>query len=338
MPVTRVAETARPERVGPPRRTPAHGGLPTYIVGIGLCLAACGGGGGGGDAGSGDALPDTMPRVDPLMGIGAVELVDGGHEFLEGPQWRDAEGDLVFSDIPRDTSYRMQPGSAPVVFRSPSGNSNGHAVDPAGAVLAAEHGTRSVTRTVGAGTTTVIDRFEGSRLNSPNDVVVADDGTIYFTDPPYGITDPERELAFVGVFRVAPGGAITAEYRGGLGERPNGIGLSPDGAAVYVADTADGNLYRFAIEGTGALGTRDLVTATSGNPDGLAIDAAGNVFVSTTAGIEVFAPDGSRWGAIAVDEQPANCAFGDADHRTLYITARTSLYKVRLANAGLPRR
>jgi gluconolactonase len=303
-------------------------------------LAAC-----GGDSGvtapdapaGGDGSTDAAPAFDPLVGIGAVEPVDGGYQFTEGPQWREAEKVLVFSDIPANTIFTYTPGGPPpTVLRMPSGNSNGLAVDGAGALLAAEHGSRSITRTLGATTTPLAAMFEGNRLNSPNDVIVADDGTIYFTDPPFGISDAQRELDFIGVFRLAPGG-LTAEHRGPLTARPNGIGLSPDGATLYVADSADGKLYRFAITG-GALGAREVHAMTAGTPDGLAIDVAGNIFVTTQAGVEVFAPDGERWGVIDVPEQPANCAFGDADHRTLYITARTSLYRVRLANAGLPER
>src|SRR5262249_41654105 len=152
-------------------------------------------------------------------------------------------------------------------------------------------GSRDVTR----GTTAVASTFEGKRLNSPNDVIVAEDGTIYFSDPPYGIQDAQRELDFCGVFRVAPGGALTAEYRGALTTRPNGVGLSPDGQTLYVADTSDGKLYRYPIQAGGALGTRAVFAQTSGNPDGFAIDIAGNVFVSTITGIEAFSPSGMRW-------------------------------------------
>jgi gluconolactonase len=303
-------------------------------------LVACGG--------STEALPDVAAAddattdapgdpVDPLAGVGEVELVDGGYQFTEGPQWREAEQDLVFSDIPANTIYRHVPGGPdPVVLRMPSGNSNGLAIAGDGALVAAEHGSRSVTRTLAGATTTLVDRFENLRLNSPNDLVVAADGTIYFTDPPFGISGNQRELDFMGVFRLS-GATLVAEHRGALAERPNGIGLSPDGTRLYVADTADGNLYRFAILAGGALGARELHAATAGGADGLAIDTAGNIFVTTRGGVEVFAPDGTRWGAIAVPQQPANCAFGDPDHRTLYITARTALYRVRLAQPGLPR-
>jgi gluconolactonase len=325
------------------RTSPAWPGLDLrYLglgLGIGLLLAAgCGDGGGGTpDAPAGDDAPaaDAPDFGDPLAGAGAVELVQSGFLFTEGPQWREAQGELVFSDVQGNTIYRFPPGGGVAVsLLNPSNNSNGIAIDGAGMLVAAHHGSRNVTR----GGTAIASTFEGKKLNSPNDVIVADDGTIYFTDPPYGIQDAQRELDFCGVFRVSPGGTLTAEYRGALTTRPNGVGLSPDGSTLYVADTSDGKVYRYPVQAGGALGARAVFAQTSGNPDGFAIDVAGNVFVSTSTGIEAFSPTGARWGVIAVPMQPANCAFGDADHRTLYITARTAVYRVRLAHPGLPRR
>ncbi len=288
----------------------------------------------GDDATPADTAIDTPGFGDPLAGIGAVEVVAGGYQFTEGPQWRDAEGVLVFTDIPANTIYRYAGSGTPMALPGPSNNANGLALDPTGALIAAEHGSRSVTR-AGA---PVASMFEGKRLNSPNDVIVNADGTIYFTDPPYGIQDNQRELTFMGVFRIAPDGTLTAEHRGPLTARPNGIGLSVDGGILYVADTADGNLYQFPLQLSGAVGPRSTLAKTAGNPDGLAVDIGGNVFVATSAGVEVFSSRGERWGAIAVPMQPSNVAFGDVDHRTLYITARSTVYRVRLAHRGMPTR
>ncbi|MCB9563989.1 MAG: SMP-30/gluconolactonase/LRE family protein [Kofleriaceae bacterium] len=309
---------------------------------LAFAVAACGGGGGspddGGDGGAVDGGTADAFTGDPLDGVGAVEPVMGGFMFVEGPQWRDGDADLLFSDIPASTIYRLGPGGAVTVFRQPSDMSNGLALDPQGRLLAAEHGARRLSRTENGAVSAVAERFEGARLNSPNDVVVRDDGTIYFTDPPYGISDADRELDFIGVFRVAPDGTVTAERRGALTERPNGVVLAPDQAVLYVDDSDAAVVRAFDVMPDGALGAARTFATTAATPDGMAIDAAGNLFVSTSAGIEVFAPDGTRWGAIAIPEQPANCAFGDADHRTLYVTAQTGLYRVRLAHPGLPRR
>ena len=304
-------------------------------------LVACGGS--GSDNPSIDApmtsdavLVDAPPVMmfDPLVGVGQVELVRGGYMFTEGPQWRETQQDLLFSDIPANTIYRHTTG-VPVIHEMPSGMSNGLAIDGNGALVAAEHGTRSVTRDNAA----IATMFEGQLLNSPNDAVVADDGTIYFTDPPYGLAGRPRGVPFNGVFRLAPNGTLSAEHRGdATATRPNGIGLSPDGKTLYVADTMDGRVYKFVVGADGATSGRTMFAMTTGGPDGLAIDTGGNVFVTSNSGVEVFSPTGQKWGTITVSMQPANCAFGDADHKTLYITARTGLYKVRLANAGLPRR
>jgi gluconolactonase len=223
------------------------------------------------------------------------------------------------------------------VFRNPSGNSNGLALDTSGVLLACEHGNRRVSRGDGATPAPVVERFEGLRLNSPNDVTVRSDGTIYFTDPPYGIQANQRELSFMGVFRVAPGGALTAEHRGALSDRPNGIALSPDQSRLYVGDSEAHLVNVFDVAGDGALSNRRLFVNTASTPDGMAVDGDGNLFVATSAGVQVYAPGGTLWGVIPVPMQPSNVAFDGvrADGRLL-ITARTAVYVVTLARGGLP--
>ena len=314
---------------------------PSLFVALVVALVACGGDdgstldasdGGGPDGGGPDAA-----AVDPLDGVGAVTLIDDGYQFVEGPQWRGATGDLVFSDIPAATIYRWVPGGgAPTVFRAASGNSNGLALDPDGVLVACEHGNRRLARGDGATPTTIVERYQGARLNSPNDAIIRADGTIYFTDPPYGISDPQRELGFMGTFRVAPDGAITPVRRGELDERPNGIALSPDARVLYVGDAAHALVRAYDVARDGTTSGERTFTTTATTPDGLAVDRAGNVFVTTAAGVEVYGADARRWGVIAIPQQPANVGFGGADHRTLFVTARTALYQVELRGAGLP--
>ncbi|HEY5944812.1 MAG TPA: SMP-30/gluconolactonase/LRE family protein [Kofleriaceae bacterium] len=303
-----------------------------YLLLIGF--AACGDSSGSAtDAGGDGKNPDAA--ASPLDGVGSVELVQGGYMFTEGPQWREMQGVLLFTDIPASTIFQYTPGGgAPTVFRMPSGESNGLAIDNNGSVISAQHNNHQIARDG----VEIVSIFENNRLNSPNDVIVDGDGTIYFTDPPYGLPDGVTAQPFNGVFRIAPNNQVTAEYRGAMTERPNGIGLSLDSKTLYVDDTVDGKVWGFPIDANGALGTRSVVATTSGSPDGLAIDAAGNLFVATMAGIEVFSPSGTKWGTIDVPMQPSNCAFGGADHKTLFITARTALYKVTLAHPGMPMR
>lgn len=316
-----------------------------YVVSL-FCtaLTAC--------SGSSSSPPDAAPPGDgtvdgpapnPLQGVGVVTRIAPAmtFQFLEGPQWRASQGDWVFSDIPADRIYRYAPGGAVSVLTTPSGNANGLALDAGGALLAAEHGGRRVSRSTGSVVTAVAEQFEGKRLNSPNDVVAAPDGTIYFTDPPYGLAGRPAEQGFNGVFRVS-NGAVTAEHRGGADARPNGIALAPDGKTLYVAFTDNGEVLAFAVTASGALSAPRRAAQTAGGADGMAVDADGNLFVSSNAGIEVFAPDGKKWGAITLPGSPApkptNCAFGGADRRTLLITTPQALFEVSLMYPGLPTR
>ncbi len=314
-------------------------------------VAGCADGGGtaSSTAATTSAPTTTVAPSDPLVGRGEVEVVGEGYGFLEGPQWMPDDGVLVFSesDLTRPwaeqpgTIYQLADGDEITAFRKSSSAYNGLALDPQGRLLAAEPGARRVTRTEPDGTVNPIaDRFEGARLNEPNDIVVRSDGTIYFTDPLF--EQSAAELDFRGVFRIAPNGDLTAERRGAISESPNGVALSPDESLLYVADTYAQTVRVFDVAADGSLSDGRGFATTAGFPDGMTVDAVGNLFVASVGfGIEVFAPDGTRWGTIPLPNpgldgrQPSNCAFGGADRRTLYITANEVLYRVTLPHPGL---
>ena len=259
---------------------------------------------------------------------GSVETVGVGYQFTEGPVWIPGTG-LVFSDIPADTIYKADK----TVFRKPSGKSNGLTLDREGRLIACEHWNRRVTRTEKDGTITILaERYLGRRLNSPNDVVVRSDGAIFFTDPPYGIEGREAELPFAGVYAIAPDGTLTllSVYF----KRPNGLAFSPDEKTLYVGDSEDDLVEAFDCAKDGSLRNARLF-CTGANPDGMKIDAQGRLWVSLKEGVRAFRPNGETVGMIVFPEQPANCAFGDDDGKTLYVTARHGLYKVRCAVKGL---
>jgi gluconolactonase len=283
-----------------------------------------------------DAEPlDSGVAVDPTLGLNEPALIQGGFLFTEGPTWRAAEGVLLFSDINANTIYRFDPTSGIAPFRMPSNRSNGLASDRDGLLLACEHESRRVSRTLSDGTVVAIaERFEGGSLNSPNDLAVRSDNTIYFTDPPFGLGNRMREVDFNGVYRIDPSGMLFAEWRGERRTRPNGVALSPDERILYVAESADEVLIAFDVAADGSLSNERVFTQTGGVGDGMAVDDAGNIYLTTIAGIEVYAPDGSRWGVIAVPVQPANVAFGGAARRTLYITSRAELYQLEMPIPG----
>jgi sugar lactone lactonase YvrE len=276
-----------------------------------------------------------------IVGDAKVEKVAGGFQFTEGPVWM-AEGYLIFSDIPADTIYKWSPGQAQAeVFRRPSGHSNGLTLDRQGRLLACEHD-RRVSRTGPDGTVlTLAERYQGKRLNSPNDIVVKSDGGIYFTDPPYGLPGQSegKELDFHGVYRIEPDGSLIlldASF-----ERPNGLAFSPDERVLYVDDTSKGHIRAFDVKSDGTLSNGRVFAelerpGAAGAPDGMKVDVHGNVFCTGPGGIWVVAPSGEILGTIEVPEVPANLAWGDSDLKTLYITAQTGLYRIRLRTGGGP--
>ncbi|MCK6532956.1 MAG: SMP-30/gluconolactonase/LRE family protein [Polyangiaceae bacterium] len=283
----------------------------------------------GGAGGSGGA----SAWVDPLAGMGLVEKVAGGFSFTEGPVWFAKTGKLFFSDIPNSRIHELAPPGSVSVFREPSGQSNGLGIDQNGLLVACEHQGRRVSRTQAGGTVVAVaSSYQGKKLNSPNDVIVKKDGNLYFTDPPYG--GNPNELGFQGVFRVDPSGALSLVSSDMF--RPNGIALSPDEKTLYVTDSEQNFLRTYVVGSDGAVSGAKKFLDTSPAPDGMAVNLQGDLFISTQAGVEVYKADGTPLGTIKVAEQPANCTFGGADGKTLYITARKALYRVSLAVAGLP--
>jgi gluconolactonase len=223
------------------------------------------------------------------------------------------------------------------VWREGSEGTNGLGIAPGGDVVMCEGTARRVTRSpaaVAPAPTVVADSYLGDRFNSPNDVIVRGDGTIYFTDPTYGLGGGNQEIPFQGVFRVTPEGEVTLladDF-----EQPNGIALSPDEAILYVTDSEAGGLHSFAVNPDGTTGSRVSLGSGIGGSDGMAVDEGGNLYLTTGNGVDVFRPDGTLRGNIPVPEQPANCTFGGPDRRTLLITARTSVYRVDLNVPGKP--
>ncbi|MFK7931601.1 MAG: SMP-30/gluconolactonase/LRE family protein [Myxococcota bacterium] len=279
---------------------------------------------------------DPGGDVDPLAGDLTVTQAATGFVFVEGPVWSCTDQTLLFTDIPANKILALDADDTVTEFRADSGKANGLFFDPDGLLLAAEHFNRRVSRTLADGTIeTVADAWQGKKLNAPNDVVTRQDGTLWFTDPPYGLEGRPQELDFVGLFRVDTSDTLHVEYQGPLSERPNGVVLSPDSKTLYLADTKKGDVVAFDVGTDGALSDPRVFTNQVAGADGMTVDVQGNLYVTATAGVVVFAPDGTLRGTIVVPEQPANTAFGGPDGRTLYMTARTSVYRVRLGLPGL---
>ena len=255
-----------------------------------------------------------------------------GYTFTEGPAWS-REGHLLFSDVPDNKIWRLVPEKDPAVFRDQSKGANGNTFDARGRLYTCESRSRQVTRTGKRGRIKVIaETWQGKRLNAPNDIVVRTDGHVYFTDPAFGRQADARELDFYGVYHIAPGGEmeVIAKPEG----RPNGIALSPNGKILYVANSDERNLRACDLDDEGKVSNeRVLVSGIDGPPDGIAVDEKGNIYI-TASQLPVYSPEGKLLHTFELGEKPSNCAFGGPDLRTLYITARTSVYAVRLDVKG----
>ncbi len=281
------------------------------------------------------------PGLDDLVEAGEPERIATGYSFTEGPVWH-PDGYLLFTDIPANRIYRWTPDGKVETFRSPSGHSNGLAFDRQGRLIACEHSNRQVSRTEADDTiVTLAHTYEGKKLNSPNDAVVKSDGSIFFTDPPYGLSarfgiPGTQELAFQGVYRLLPDGK-TLELLVDDIHTPNGLAFSPDESVLYVASTMGYTIYAFDVQRGGTLVNRRVFAYVSGYPDGMKVDMKGNVYVATGLSVvRVYDSAGRHLGDIVTPEPTANCAFGGPDNKTLFITARTSVYRVQLKVQGVP--
>jgi gluconolactonase len=299
----------------------------------------------------------SSPALHHIVPAGSrIEKIAGGFAFTEGPIWT-RDGALLFSDIPRNTIYRWTPDSGISEWLKPSGfdgegapdgaliGSNGLTLDAQGRVVICQHGNRRVVRRETDGSLSVLASHEGDRrLNSPNDLIYHSDGSLYFTDPPYGLVkqdeDPAKELPYNGVYRLSANGQLRLLYKDLA--RPNGLLLSPDEKLLFVgnSDPKRKLWMRFELAGDGSLTNAaafaDVSEETArGNPDGMKIDREGNLYCTGPGGIWVFTLDGVRLGVIEFPEIPANLHWGDEDAQTLYVTARTGLYRIRLNIPGI---
>jgi gluconolactonase len=283
-----------------------------------------------------DTLFDVVDETEfrALLPVDAeLDILAGGLMFVEGPVWIGGSdgGYLVFSDIPANELKRWDPDNGVQTFRAPSDSANGNTLDLEGRLVSAQHDGR-ITRTEPDGSiTTLVREVDGNFLSSPNDVVVKSDGTIWFTDPPYGLGDNTQETPGNYVYRLDPA-TSTATAMITDTDRPNGLCFSPDERTLYVADsggqTRHIRAFTVSDDGRSVGGGEVFASIDQGAPDGIRCDARGNVWSSSGDGAQIFSPAGRLIARILLPESAANLAFGGADGRTVFFTARTSLYSL----------
>jgi gluconolactonase len=288
------------------------------------------------------------PKLSEVLPAGAApERVATGFGFTEGPLWDPRTRSLLFSDIPNDRILEWSEAGGTRVCREPSGKSNGLTWDREGRLLACEHLNRRVSRTLPDGTVaTVADQCRGKRLNSPNDLVMRSDGTIYFSDPPYGIQSEsmgalaEQEQPLNGLYLVRPGESEPALLAVDF-DRPNGLAFSPDEQLLYVNDTPRYHTRVFRVRPDGTLDGGEVFAEFDrergdGRPDGMKVDARGIVYTTGPGGLWIVSPAGEILGHVRFPEKTANCAWGDDDLRSLFVCASTSIYRLRTLVEGIP--
>ena len=284
------------------------------------------------------------PRIDALKDLvgenAPVRVIGSGFQFTEGPIWHPRDQYLLFSDMPADTRRRFE-GKTVREQARPSNKGNGMTYDANLNLLVCEHATSSVARFIGGadGAREVLaSHFEGKELNSPNDIVAARNGSIYFTDPTYGrmpVFGVERptQLGFQGVYRIATDKKLELMVERSLFTQPNGLCFSPDERLLYVNDTEQANIRVFDVVDSALTNMRVFASGITdpgktGAPDGMKCDERGNIWITGPGGLWIYAPDGTLIGKIAVPEMVANLHWGSRDWRTLFITASTSLYAI----------
>lgn len=308
------------------------------------------------------ATVGSVERLDPkildllIRPDAKIEKLCEGFNWSEGPVWK--KGVLLFSDVPENIIYQWRPGETKAsIFLKPSGatgdttgfreqGSNGLALDAEGRLIICQHGDRRIARLAADGKSfeTIADRYDGKRFSSPNDLVIAKDGAIYFTDPPYGLDklneSPLKELPFNGVYRVDKEGKVTLLTK--EISFPNGIGLSPDEKILYVADSKEAKIFALDVKEDGTVEKQRLffdaaplrAPGRKGSCDGLKVDARGNLFATGPGGVLVLNQHGKHLGTILTGQATANCGWGD-DGETLYMTADMFVCRIKTATKGL---
>lgn len=272
-----------------------------------------------------------------------VEEVGSGFEFTEGPIWNHVEKHLIFSDIPGNVMRHWRPDGSIEIWRQPSNMANGNTYDGEGRVVTCEHATSRVTRTESDGSVKVLATHYGDKeLNSPNDIVVKSDGSIYFTDPSFGRMEyfgrpREQQLSFQGAYRLDPDSRELTLLVDDL-DQPNGLCFSLDESQLFINDTMRAHIRVFDVNGEGTLENgrvwAEVTGGSDGAPDGMKVDSGGNLYVTGPGGIHVFNPDAACLGVIKMPQGCANFCWGDDDLKSLFVTASTSLYRVRVQVAG----
>lgn len=296
-------------------------------------------------AGAADVVEVRDPRMGKIVGNGAsLDTVAGGFVFIEGALWHPQDRFLLFSDILGDRIYRWSSPDGLSTFRQPSGMANGNSYDRQGRLVTCEHANSRVTRTEPDGEiVTLADHYDGRELNSPNDVVVKSDDSIYFTDPNFGRTQEfgvlrDPELSFQGVYRLDPSGDLTLLVDDF--EQPNGLCFSPDEETLFVNDTQLGHIRAFPMRPDGSVGSGTvwarLEGAGEGVADGMKVDSQGNLYCAGPGGVHVFDASARSLGVIRVPEVTANFTWGGDDLRTLFLCASTTLRSIRVGIAGIP--